>query len=461
MSKVITLTLTGGQRDQLKAHLFPGDGKEAAALILCGRHDGTSRYRLLVREVYPIPYAVCERREDLVSWPVEWMDDLADYAAVKHLSIVKIHSHPEGYARFSPADDVSDRRLFPGIHALVESVAVHASVVMMPSGALFGRSVDADGAFEPLERISVIGDDIEIYFADPPHATGDTVGRATPAFGRQMTAEMRRLTAAIAGASGTGSVINEAFGRLSFGKIITVDPQNAERKNLNRIVNATAQDAEHESPKVEIAGRAVQAMGLGTETVPIPDDLVSRKSVLAIAEADVLVGGVDSAEGRDVMSRICAAYMIPYIDMGVRIHALPDGTIDAIEIVVHYLKPGGSSLLSREAYTVDQVAADALRRRNPALYAERVREKYIKGADEEMPAVISVNMTVAAMAANELLARLYRTRNQPNVAYAITRINLAENEIENEAEGAPCPIMGKLLGRGDAGPLLGLPELSL
>jgi len=271
---------------------------------------------------------------------------------------------------------------------------------------------------------------------------------------------MSRLTAAIAGGSGTGSIVNEEFGRLGLGKIITVDPQNVERKNLNRIANATAKDAVDETPKVDVCSRAVSAMGLGTETVPIPENLVSRKAVMAIAEADVLVGGVDSAEGRDVMNRICSAYMIPFIDMGVRIRALEDGTIDSIECVVHYLKPGGSSLLSREGYTVEQVAADALRRQNPSLYAERVREKYISGADEEMPAVISVNMTVAAMAANEFLARLYRTRNQPNRVYATTRINLSENEIEVFPEGAPCLVMAKLLGSGDASPLLGLPELS-
>jgi ThiF family len=201
-------------------------------------------------------------------------------------------------------------------------------------------------------------------------------------------------------------------------------------------------------------------MGLGTETVPIPENLVSRKAVMAIAEADILVGGLDTAEGRDVVSRICSAYMIPYIDMGVRIRALEDGTIDSIECVVHYLKPGGSSLLSREAYTVEQVAADAFRRKNPALYAERIREKYISGAGEEMPAVISVDMTVAEMAANEFLARLYRPRNRPNSAYAMTRINLSENEIEVFAEGDPCSVMVKLLGSGDACPLLGLPELS-
>jgi ThiF family/Prokaryotic homologs of the JAB domain len=460
MKAAITLTLTDGQRDRLKAHLFPGDGKEAAALILCGRHVGPSRYRLLARELHPVPYSVCQRREDFISWPVEWMDELVDYASTKRLSIVKVHSHPEGYDRFSPADDVSDGRLFPGIHALIDDVAVHASVVMMPNNALFGRSVSAEGTFEPLERISVIGDDIEIYYADPPRAIDNQVGRATSAFGRQMTAELARLTATIVGGSGTGSILNEAFGRLAFGKLITIDPQQVERKNLNRIINATEQDAKDGTDKVEVGSRAVRAMGLGTESVPIADTLISRQTVLAVAESDILMGSVDSAEGRDVMGRICAAYMIPFIDMGVRISALADGTIDAIEVVVHYLKPGGSSLLSREAYTVEQVAADALRRQNPTLYAERVREKYIKGADEEMPAVISVNMTAAAMAANEFLARLYRTRNQPNASYATTRVNLSENEIENIVEGASCPVMGKLLGRGDAGPLLGLPELS-
>lgn len=42
--------------------------------------------------------------------------------------------------------------------------------------------------------------------------------------------------------------------------------------------------------KVDVCSRAVLAMGLGTETVSIPENLVSRKAVMAIAEADILVG---------------------------------------------------------------------------------------------------------------------------------------------------------------------------
>jgi hypothetical protein len=79
--------------------------------------------------------------------------------------------------------------------------------------------------------------------------------------------------------------------------------------------------------------------------------------------------------------------------------------------------------------------------------------------DEEMPAVVSVNMTVAAMPRTNFLALLYRTRNQPNRCYATTRINLSENEMEIFPE-APCPVMTKFLGSGDASPRLGLPELS-
>ncbi len=40
------LRFTGEQHAQLQSHLFPGDGLEAAALVLCGRRDGDERHVL-------------------------------------------------------------------------------------------------------------------------------------------------------------------------------------------------------------------------------------------------------------------------------------------------------------------------------------------------------------------------------------------------------------------------------
>ena len=464
MSTPVTLALTGAQHASLKAHLFPGDGKEAAAIALCGRRAGRHRQRLVVRELHPVPYTVCTRRApDGISWPVEWMDDLLDRAAAEGLSVIKVHSHPAEYRRFSEADDRSDARLFAGIHALVDLPVPHASVIMLADGSMLGRTVGPAGEYDPLAAITVAGDDIDIWHHVPPipSARALEVGRATPAFGHQMTAALSRLTAAVVGCSGTGSIVIEQLARLGFGRLILVDPEKVERKNLNRIVNAAWHDADAGVSKVAVATRAIAAMGLGTEVEVQAGNLIARSAAEAVAEADILFGCLDSAEARDVLNRISTHYLIPYIDVGVRIGALPDGTIDRIDGVVHYIQPGGASLLSREAYRVSQVSAEGLKRRNPALYAARLHEKYIDGAAEEAPAVISVNMTMASLAVSECLARLYRTRNSANRDFAITRVNLAEMEIETIAEGEPCPIFAPAVGAGDASPPLGLPELSV
>ena len=39
MNVPVTLTLTGDQHDHLQSFLFPGDGKEAVAIMLCGRRE--------------------------------------------------------------------------------------------------------------------------------------------------------------------------------------------------------------------------------------------------------------------------------------------------------------------------------------------------------------------------------------------------------------------------------------
>lgn len=462
MTRPVRVSLCGSHYRRLRAHLFPGDGKEAAAIALCGRRAGEQHDRLLVREIHPIPYEVCTRRDpDAIGWPVEWVDDLLDRAAAEHWSIIKFHSHPGNFRRFSKVDDKSDAALFPGIHALVDQ-SHHASIVMMSDGSMFGRTVGSTGEFAALERITLAGDDIAFWWDHHSvlSARAAEVGRTTPAFGQKMSCELSRLSAAVIGCSGTGSIVIEQLARLGFGRLVLVDPEFVERKNMNRIVNAIWPDAEQRLPKVEVARRAILAMELGTQVETCAENLVNREVVGAVADCDIIFGCVDSAEGRDVLNRISTHYLLPYIDMGVRISALLDGTIDQIDAVVHYIQPGGSSLLSRQAYRAEQVAADALKRINPELYAERQREKYIIGTDEEAPAVISVNMTVAAMAVNEMLGRLYHTRNQPNRRFATTRINLAEMEIETEAEGAPCPVFAPDVGAGDIDPLLNRPELS-
>lgn len=462
MSRSAALRLTGDHGAAIRRHLFPGDGKEAAVIALCGRSGLSDASHLLVREIHPVPYEVCTVREpDAVAWPVSWLDPLLERADRENLSLVKFHGHGGDFRRFSQADDRSDLWLFEGIRGWLDRDLLHASVVMMSDGSMFGRAVDAEG-FAMLRTIAVVGDDLRFWHRDAPALPEPLkgVGRRATAFGERMMAELAQLSLAIIGASGTGSVVLEQAGRLGFGRIVTIDPQTAERRNLNRILNAWRRDAEDEVAKVEIARRAIEAMGLGTKVEPHRCDLVSREAVDAVAGCDIIIGCVDSAEGRDVLNRISTWHLLPYIDVGVAIVALPDGTIDQVNGAVHYIQPGRSSLLSRRAYRAEQVAADAMRRRDPARYAALRREKYIEGANEDAPAVVTVNMLIASLAMNELLARLYPIRNAPNRGYATLRVSLTETTIEPEPESEVCPVFARHLGAGDTRPPLGLPELS-
>ena len=151
-------------------------------------------------------------------------------------------------------------------------------------------------------------------------------------------------------------------------------------------------------------------MGFGTVVETIPENLLSPKAVKRVAECDVLFGCMDGAEGRFFLNKIASFYSIPYIDVGVRLDADGHGGISQICGTVYYLRPGGSSLLSRGAITMKAVEAEGLKRTNSETYESQVKSKYIMGVQEGRPAVISVNMHYASLAVIELLARLHPFR---------------------------------------------------
>ncbi|HLA63163.1 MAG TPA: ThiF family adenylyltransferase [Rhodothermales bacterium] len=475
ISPSTSLRLTGRQHAVLHAHLFPGDGNEAVALVLCGRRFGApedgpwgSRHVLTAYEIVPVPYDVChERTPTLVSWPVEPFLDVFERAERLGLAVLKIHSHPGDYRAFSETDDASDAALFPSVMGWTDDPGPHGSAVMLPSGEVFARAAYDDGTggarFVPVESVLVAGDDLRIFHRDIvcEGARGIIAGfaeRTAQAFGEGTTAALARLSVGVVGASGTGSPIVEMLARLGIGEVVLVDPDLIEERNLNRILNATRGDIGR--PKVGVLAKAVRRMGLGTRVVPIQSTLFDGEVVRRIALADVLFGCVDSVDGRDLMNRIATYYALPYFDVGVRLDADGRGGVDGVHGTVHYLQPGGSSLLSREAYSAAALRAAHLRRADPELYASQLKEKYVIGVQEDRPAVVSVNMFYAALAVTELLARLHPFRDDENRRFAQNGVSLSQSRFISETDGEPDLALAKLVGRGDTPLLLGMPEFS-
>lgn len=452
--------LSGLQHQILYNHLYPGDNKESVAIILCGRYTSSERNILLAQKIVIVPYDKCSiRTHNRLTWSTEILLPVLEEAIKHNLSIIKIHSHPGGYEQFSMCDDESDKDLFSSIVGWVEGPGPHASTIMLPNGSIFGRVFWSSGDISPLDSILVVGDNISIWTKKTATTPPAFTQRHNQLFGSGTLNILRQLAVAVVGCSGTGGPVIEQLARLGIGKLVLVDPDRVEVKNLNRIPNTTMADALSARFKVEVFAQTIVAMGLGTNIVTFNRSLFDPEVVRSIAGCDIIFGCVDSLDGRHTLNRLSVFYNLPYFDLGIKLEADGLGGISQICGTVHYLQPGRSSLLSRGVYTLEQVRSAGLKRASPEEYNQQVKEKYIIGVQEERPAVISVNTLISSLAVNEFLARLHPYRDDDNAQFATYRISLTQSQLYTEPDSEPCPVLSRHIGRGDVKPTLDMPEL--
>jgi hypothetical protein len=453
------IRIPGDLYSPLKNHLLSGDGKESVAIALCGRSLSGDSHTLLVREILFVPNEVCFRRTpEEVIWPTEVINPLLERAAAEGSALIKLHSHPTGFPRFSTADDQSDHLLFKSIFAWMESDLPHASCVMLPDGRLFGRFFGPELTPRPLHQVSVAGSNILNWFysLDRPYYE-DLQTRNLQAFGKKTIQLISNLKFGVVGCSGTGSIVIEQLKRLGAGILVLVDPDHVDFLNLNRIVSSTKKDAANKELKTAVMKRSIEETGFGTEVRTFPENMASRQIIKELADCDVLFSCVDSAEGRHLLNLVSSFYNVPLFDMGVHMKSGPGGTIENIYGSVHYIQPGGSSLLSRGQYDMERVRSESIRRTNEE---EAQKNQYLAEVGESSPAVISTNMQVAATAVNDFLARLHPYRTVPNEDVDAIRIQFGDALSYPEKLNVPCPFFTKFTGWGDRDPLLNNPELS-
>lgn len=208
-----------------------------------------------------------------------------------------------------------------------------------------------------LSTVAVAGDDFAIWGErDADAGLADFTLRNEQMFGEATVRLLGQLSVAVVGCSGTGSPTVEQLLRLGVGRLVLVDDDDLEEKNLNRILNAYRADVGRK--KAHVLRDAASKMDLGADVVACPTKLECESAVRAVAECDFAFGCTDTAAGRHVLSRLCTFYGISLIDMGVRIVADGSGGVDQVCGAVHYVQPGGSSLLSRGVYTLEQLRAE-------------------------------------------------------------------------------------------------------
>lgn len=448
--------------NQLTDHLYPGDGLEAVAIVICGRKSTKISETFLVHRTILIPYADCKREADYINWPTSLLLDNLPEIVKKDQAVFKIHSHPGGYDQFSEIDDVSDKDIFSSLYGWFENNKPHGSLILLPNGRIFGRVVTEDLMFEKIQKISKVGYNLRVYQDRGKDKIDEISLRNRQTFGEGTVSLLKRMKIGVVGCSGTGSPVIEQLARLGVGNLILVDPDVVEFKNLNRILNSEFEDAEKSRTKVSVIEDSIKRIGFNTNVKSFDSNLYDDvEAINELTSCDFLFGCMDSIDGRHLLNTIANFYLIPYLDIGVKLVSDKKGGIDQIFGSVHYMQPGKSSLRTRGVYNHEELRAASLHRIDPIEFKAQRKSGYITDVVVEAPAVISINMLASSLAVNEFLSRVHDFKNDSLVNFDIIRFSLTDYYLLNEKSDYEDDILlNKFIGRGDIVPFLNMPELS-
>ena len=116
-------------------------------------------------------------------------------------------------------------------------------------------------------------------------------------------------------------------------------------------------------------------------------------------------------------------------------------------------------MLSRGRYTLDQLKAADLARTDPEEHKRQLKEGYIKSANVESPAVISINMMFSSQAVTEFLARLHPFRDRGNENYSSITFSVSGFLLIPEREDRTDEELRERVGLGHRKPILESPML--
>ena len=447
-----TLRMTQNQSKDLHKYLFH-DENESAMLGLCGFDLSQDESLLLLHKLIPIPYELCERYPDFISWPTEFSEPFLEEALKNRLTIVKFHCHPGGYNQFSITDDKSDKDLFDYYNAYFDDKRPVGSFVMLPDQTFFGRVILPNGKFIDVSKIAVIGKEQHYFYSTKLEIElPDYMVRNQQTFGKKTISQLQKMKVGVVGCSGLGTPTLLELARSGIGELVLVDNKKIGKEHLNRMFGASIDDIG--KYKVDFFKEKIAEYKLDVKVTAVVGDVTESIEVLvALCFCDHIFGCTDGYLPRDVVNRLATYYIIGYTDMAMGLDADGNGGIDSIVGWVRYLIPGGSSLFTRGMYDSRDLERESLIKENPEEYKKRQEQKYIKGANEKSPPVISLNATVSSLGVTDFLNRIHPFKYKEELGFCI---DFCENKIDTEPEYPDCPALVPNVGRGRVSPFLNL-----
>lgn len=211
--------------------------------------------------------------------------------------------------------------------------------------------------------------------------------------------DQRRVAAATVLVVGCGALGNEIVKNLTLvgvGRIVVVDFDLVERSNLSRC--ALFRDTDAGYPKAVVIAEAAAALNREVEVIPIVGDIRASVGLGLVAEADVVLAGLDNREARLHVNQACWKTSTPWVD----------GAIEGLLGVMRVFVPPASA-----CYECTMTARDH------RLLAHRMSCSFVRTEDRwrgPAPTTATSASVIAAMQVQEAVKLLHAGGELPSFA---------------------------------------------
>jgi len=327
----LSVAMTDSTHELLRSHLLRADGQEDLCFVLYRPSTGSKRSTALLREVV-LPLDNERNLHDNASFNASYFLRALQLAEDARCGLGLAHSHPAGSGwQGMSADDVGAEHGHAGQAWAVTDLPL-LGLTLAGDGTWSARNWPRSGRLtyerSDCDSVRIIGEGLRISRhpqREAMYSYDHRMIRTVSAWGEAAQHQLSGLHVGIVGLGSVGMLVAEALARTGVRQLTLLDFDSVQLHNLDRLAHATRLDAARASSKVDVAKRALEALApvddLKVEAIPL--SVVEPDGFRHALDCDVLFSCVDRPWPRQLLDHAAFAHLIPVVDGGVSVGAIP------------------------------------------------------------------------------------------------------------------------------------------
>lgn len=406
--KKYRLKITRNDFDELKRLVLADTPEEAGAFALAGISAHGDQVDVLVRRPIPVlKHMMLVQNEYHLEVAPQAINGLISLCESNGLGAVICHSHPGGGLHYSPSDDYGEGRISDTLRQFISPNVPVASLLFTPNEVTGRIWLDGNSHPVPLDEIIIVGSAIQRIEISKSRSKKsqslDLYDRQVRAFGLEGQKAISQVKVGIIGVGGTGSPIAEQLARLGVSDFVLVDPDKFSSTNLTRVYGTffglTKKSKLGTQFKVDIVATHLKKINPKVQVKPMNESVVLSKVVPELFDRDILFLCTDEHWGRSIANQLAYQYLIPTINLGVRI-ASNDGEISHAVGSIDVLHPDKACLWCKQFLRSERINAESMSSHERE---NLQREGYVEDVDTPTPTIISFTSSVASQSVSLFL----------------------------------------------------------